>query len=58
MNRIEIGKSYFNTPTNSKAIMKVTAYLVDSSNNVTLSNPVYICLYDTSLMDLAISVSG
>ena len=56
MNRIELGKSYFNTPTNSKAIMKVTAYLVDGNNNVTLSNSVYICLYDTSLMDLAINV--
>lgn len=55
MNRIEFAKSYFNTPTNSKAIMKVTAYLVDSENNVTLSNPVYICLYDTSLRNLAIS---
>lgn len=58
MNRIELGKSYYNTPTNANAIMKVTAYLVDSSNNVTLSNPVYICLHDTSLQDLAISVNG
>lgn len=56
MNRIELGKSYYNTATNSKAIMKVTAYLVDGDNNVTLSNSVYICLYDTSLLDLAINV--
>ena len=55
MNCIELAKSYFNTPTNSRAIMKVTAYLVDGDDNVTLSNPVYICLYDTSLLDLAIS---
>ena len=58
MNRIELAKSYFNTPTNSKAIMKVTAYLVDGDNNVTLSNPVYICLKDTSQKDLWLSSVG
>lgn len=55
MNRVALAKSYFNTPSNSKAVMKVTAYLVDSENNVTLSNSVYICFKDTSLMNLAIS---
>ena len=58
MNRIELGKSYYNTATNSKAIMKVTAYLVDGESNVTLSNPVYICLYETSQKDLAVNVTG
>ncbi len=53
-NRIEFGKSYYNTLANSKAIMKVTAYLIDSSGNVTLSNPVFVCLKETSQRDLAI----
>jgi hypothetical protein len=59
MNRVELGKSYYNTNTNANAIMKVTAYLVDKSDNsVTLSNPVYICLREVSQRNLAISVDG
>lgn len=56
-NRIEFAKSYYNTSTNANAIMKVTAYLIDGDNHVTLSNPVYICLRSVSLMDLTINVS-
>lgn len=56
-NRIEFAKSYYNTATNANAVMKVTAYLVDSENHVTLSNPVYICLRSTSQTDLMVSVS-
>lgn len=52
-NRIEFGKSYYHTDTNARAIMKATAYLIDGQNEVTLSNSVYICLYDISLRDLA-----
>ena len=58
MNRIELAKSYYNTSTNANAIMKVTAYLVDGEDNVTLSNPVYICLRDISLTDLAVNIAG
>ena len=56
-NRIEMGKSYYNTLTNRNAIMKVTAYLVDENSVVTLSNPVYINLRATSQMDLAFNIN-
>lgn len=63
MDRLNLGKYYKNSHktvngeevyTNKTAIMKVTAYMIDKDNNVTLSNSVYVCLNDIGNKDLAI----
>ncbi len=63
-NRIEFGKSYYNAYkiesgikkyTNATYILKATAYFIDSNNAVTLSNPVYVCLYDISQQNFMFS---
>lgn len=61
-NRVEFGKAYKNaytesdgkkTYTNSTYLMKVWGYLIDENNEVTLSNPIYICLSDIAAKNLA-----
>ena len=61
--RIEYAKPYRNVYktgnegekiyTNGAYIYKVSAYLIDKVGNVTLSDPVYACLYDVAKQDLA-----
>ena len=63
--RIEYAKPYRNVYktgnkgekiyTNGAYIYKVSAYLIDKGGNVTLSDPVYACLYDVAKQDLATS---
>ena len=63
--RIEYAKPYRNVYktgnegekiyTNGAYIYKVSAYLIDKDGNVTLSDPVYACLYDVAKQDLATS---
>ena len=63
--RIEYAKPYRNVYktgnegekiyTNGAYIYKVSAYLIDKVGNVTLSDPVYACLYDVAKQDLATS---
>ncbi len=59
-NRVEYAKAFKNayseakhSYTNSTYIMKAYAFMIDSSGNVTLSDPVYICLNGIANVDLA-----
>lgn len=62
MDRLNFGKYYKNSHktvngeevyTNKTAIMKVTAYMIDKDNHVTMSNSVYVCLNDIGNRELA-----
>ena len=59
-NRVEYAKAFKNayseakhSYTNSTYIMKAYAFMIDSSGNVTLSDPVYICLNGIANVNLA-----
>lgn len=59
-NRVEYAKAFKNayseakhSYTNSTYIMKAYAFMIDSSGNVRLSDPVYICLNGIANVNLA-----